>query len=243
MPVMDSEHEKVMPRFAARAEAAAKMASTMQATAGGDDDDAYKFPEPASGTSVAEGGTFEGGVNVASFITKIKAIDEKMASSRKEIRAAILGCEKVTTLKAMYDSLIGERERLNQLKRKKILQAKLDKQNRDLMVVDRMADNLRDRFSEIRKTQGALRENIQGTAQYLQSVMGSGGNLPNVDIRTPLAGDMHETHGHQREAVEQIQDLNMNTLVKFFGNALHMPITNPADESAASSAAPAKKSL
>ena len=50
-----------------------------------------------------------------------------------------------------------------------MLQAKLDKQNADLNVIDRMADNLRDRFSELRQTQSALRSNIQGTAEDLQN--------------------------------------------------------------------------
>lgn len=220
---------KDMPRFQA---AQAIATANAGAAAGSGDDDEYKFPEPlaaTAGTSVAEGGTFEGGVDVAKYLTKIKKIDEQMMTMRKDIRQAILGCEKVTTLKAMYDGMIAERERLNQLKRKKILQAKLDKQNKDLNVVDRMADNLRDRFAELRRTQGALRENIQGTAEDLQSVMGAGGALPPINLRSPLANDMHETHGYQRQAVEQIQDGNLDRLVGFFKNALKMPIKNPAD--------------
>jgi len=217
-----------MPRFA-------QAQATAEAATQGD----FDLPEPlGGGPSVAEGGTFEGGVDVAKFITKIKSIDEKMIATRKGIKEAIKGCEKVSVLKGVYTSLSAERDRVSAQKRKKILQTKLDKQNSDLNVIDRMADNLRDRFSELRQTQSTLRSNIQGTAEDLQNVMGATSKPPAGPAKSPLANDMYDTHGEQVEGVKDVQDINLNKLVGFFKNALKMPIDKPG---AAAAPAPAAK--
>merc|ERR1712072_372384 len=176
----------------------------------------------------ASGPNTEMGVDVSKFNDKIKAIDDKMVETRKKIKAAIVGCEKVTLLKSAYTAMNSERDRIAAKKRKVVLQAKLDKQNADLNVIDCMADNLRDRFSELRQTQSALRSNIQGAAEALATVMGKASKTPAGPAKSQLVSDMYDSHKDQVANVGATQAGNLDKLVDFFKDTLHMPVEDPS---------------
>jgi len=77
---------------------------------------------------------------------------------------------KLTELQAELRTLNEQLDNLQKEKEKQILQAKLDKQMKDLSEINRMSRALRKKFSELKRTQQLIKSKLTGTKSAMNQL-------------------------------------------------------------------------
>jgi len=93
-----------------------------------------------------------------------------------------------------------QKEHLEKEKEKRILQAKLEKQMRDLTEINRMSRSLRQKFSELKHTQKLIKTKMSGTRSSLSQL-----DADSEPIDTNALNEASENIGAEVDAMQKAQ--------------------------------------
>jgi predicted nuclease with TOPRIM domain len=147
------------------------------------------------------GGEDEGDADVAEFDAQIEQIDQDVKKLKEAIKESEEYARRLSEQQAELRSLQEQRDHLEKEKEKRILQAKLEKQMRDLAEINRMSRSLRTKFSELKHTQKLIKTKMTGTRSSLSQL---DGDSEPVDASTLT--EAAESIGQEMEAMQKAQD-------------------------------------
>jgi hypothetical protein len=130
---------------------------------GGDDHHDAAPADPHSGGGDAESDTAE-------FDAQIEQINHDLKKLKGAIKESEECSRRLTEQQAEVRSLQEQKEHLEKEKEKRILQAKLEKQMKDLAEINRMSRSLRAKFSELKHTQKLIKTKMSGTRSSLSQL-------------------------------------------------------------------------
>jgi hypothetical protein len=172
---------------------------------------------------------------------KLRQVDVQMSKARQELKAARRAALKMVMIQAKLKALEAKKEKIMITKKKIILENRLDHQTTDLNGIDRMAETLRDKFSDLQHTQQVLQESIDGTRSGLAYLAQMSPGIPNGPAAADGARIVKTMAGSHDDEVSQIgdtQDQNQGALVHMLSTLLKTPeekLTPPAFVEEASS--------
>jgi len=120
-------------------------------------------PSAGSGAFGADGEDSE-------FDGQIAQVEEDIKRLKLQIKETQQCAHRLPEQKAEYRALSEQRDNLQKEKEKQILQAKLDKQMKDLSEINRMSRALRSKFSELKHTQQMIKSKLSGTKSSLNQL-------------------------------------------------------------------------
>jgi len=166
------------------------------------------------GGSHGGGGGDDGDADVAEFDAQIEQIDQDTKKLKAAIKESEEYARRLSEQNAELRSLQEQRDHLEKEKEKRILQAKLEKQMRDLAEINRMSRSLRTKFSELKHTQKLIKTKMTGTRSSLSQLdsdePGDPGSLTeSVDTITQ---EMEAMQKAQDNILKQSQDRNRKTV-------------------------------
>lgn len=154
---------------------------------------------------------------------KLKAVDMQMSKARGELKAARKAALRMVLIQAKLKALEAKKEKIMITKKKIILENRLDHQTQDLNGIDRMAETLRDKFSDLQHTQQVLQESIDGTRSGLSYLAQMSPGIP----KGPQSADgariirsMAGAHSDEMAGVTGTQNQNQDALVHQLANLL-----------------------
>jgi len=134
--------------------------------------DVITFREDSSHSGAASSssaGSAEAGED-SEFDGQIAQVEEQMKRSKEQIKESQACAHKLNEQKAELRALNEQLENLNKEKQKQILQAKVDKQMKDLQEINRMTRALRNKFTELKRTQQMIKSKLTGTKSSLNQL-------------------------------------------------------------------------
>jgi division protein CdvB (Snf7/Vps24/ESCRT-III family) len=156
------------------------------------------------------GGGDEGDADVAEFDAQIEQIDQDTKKLKEAIKESEEYARRLSEQNAEMRSLQEQRDHLEKEKEKRILQAKLEKQMRDLAEINRMSRSLRTKFSELKHTQKLIKTKMTGTRSSLSQLDGDepadAGSL-NESVET-ITQEMDAMQKAQDNIIKQSQSRN-----------------------------------
>jgi len=129
----------------------------------GGDDHHDDHAADAHGASDADSDTAE-------FDAQIEQINHDLKKLKGAIKESEECSRRLTEQQAEVRSLQEQKEHLEKEKEKRILQAKLEKQMKDLAEINRMSRSLRAKFSELKHTQKLIKTKMSGTRSSLSQL-------------------------------------------------------------------------
>jgi len=147
------------------------------------------------------GGEDEGDGDVAEFDAQIEQIDQDVKKLKEAIKESEEYARRLSEQQAELRSLQEQRDHLEKEKEKRILQAKLEKQMRDLAEINRMSRSLRTKFSELKHTQKLIKTKMTGTRSSLSQLDGDTEPVSSSDLT-----EAAESIGQEMEAMQKAQD-------------------------------------
>jgi len=148
----------------------------------GSDTITFKEDSPSGGGGGGGGGSGgkghgiddESEADVAEFDAQIEQIDQDLKKLKEAIKESEECARRLSEQQAEVRSLQEQRDHLEKEKEKRILQAKLEKQMRDLAEINRMSRSLRTKFSELKHTQKLIKTKMTGTRSSLNQLEDDG---------------------------------------------------------------------
>jgi len=104
------------------------------------------------------------------FDGQIAQVQEDIKRVKASIKETQECAHRLTEQQAQLRSLVEQRDNIQKEKEKTILQAKLDKQMRDLSEINRMSRALRNKFTELKRTQQMIKQKLTGTKSSLNQL-------------------------------------------------------------------------
>jgi len=108
--------------------------------------------------------------DTAEFDAQIEQINHDLKKLKGAIKESEECSRRLTEQQAEVRSLQEQKEHLEKEKEKRILQAKLEKQMKDLAEINRMSRSLRAKFSELKHTQKLIKTKMSGTRSSLSQL-------------------------------------------------------------------------
>jgi len=142
---------------------------------------------------------------------KIKKLKKKMQSTKSELKKAAKMAIKADMYKAMISALMGEIQTAITLRKKKILQFKYEKQQKDLMAVERMNEDLMSKLGDLKMTRDAITGTLEFTQKSLQHLATGGGNPPKVKVEEGTRV-VESVQGHHDGQLHGFKDAQSTTL-------------------------------
>jgi len=118
----------------------------------------------------AHGGGGDADSDTAEFDAQIEQINHDLKKLKGAIKESEECSRRLTEQQAEVRSLQEQKEHLEKEKEKRILQAKLEKQMKDLAEINRMSRSLRAKFSELKHTQKLIKTKMSGTRSSLSQL-------------------------------------------------------------------------
>jgi DNA repair exonuclease SbcCD ATPase subunit len=115
-------------------------------------------------------GDDETDADVSEFDAQIEQINNDLKKLKEAIKESEECARRLSEQQAEVRSLQEQRDHLEKEKEKRILQAKLEKQMRDLAEINRMSRSLRSKFSELKHTQKLIKTKMTGTRSTLSQL-------------------------------------------------------------------------
>jgi len=146
----------------------------------------------------------------AEFDSQIAQIDDDTKKIREQIKETEECARRLSEQKAELRSLEEQKEHLEKEKEKRVLQAKLDKQMRDLSEINRMARALRAKFAELKHTQQLIKTKLVGTRSSLNQ-LDSEPDMSMDDVKAApdaIASEMDAMHEAQEAILKKSQQAN-----------------------------------
>jgi chromosome segregation ATPase len=156
------------------------------------------------------GGGDDGDADVAEFDAQIDQIDQDTKKLKGAIKESEEYARRLSEQNAELRSLQEQRDHLEKEKEKRVLQAKLEKQMRDLAEINRMSRSLRTKFSELKHTQKLIKTKMTGTRSSLSQLDGDEPADPgslNESVDT-ITQEMDAMQKAQDNILKQSQDRN-----------------------------------
>jgi len=179
---------------------AARFAST---TYGGQDTITFRDDGANSGGATerrSASGDDETDADVAEFDSQIEQINQDLRKLREAIKESEECARRLSEQQAEVRSLQEQKEHLEKEKEKRILQAKLEKQMRDLTEINRMSRSLRQKFSELKHTQKLIKTKMSGTRSSLSQL-----DADAEPIDTNTLNEASENIGAEVDAMQKAQ--------------------------------------
>jgi len=123
-----------------------------------------------SGASAADAHGSDADSDTAEFDAQIEQINHDLKKLKGAIKESEECSRRLTEQQAEVRSLQEQKEHLEKEKEKRILQAKLEKQMKDLAEINRMSRSLRAKFSELKHTQKLIKTKMSGTRSSLSQL-------------------------------------------------------------------------
>jgi len=158
---------------------------------GGGSDRAYKRPPS---------GDEENDADVAEFDAQIEQINQDLKKLREAIKESEECARRLSEQQAEVRSLQEQRDHLEKEKEKRILQAKLEKQMRDLAEINRMSRSLRTKFSELKHTQKLIKTKMTGTRSSLSQL-----DADSEPLDASTLNEAAENIGQEVDAMQKAQ--------------------------------------
>jgi DNA repair exonuclease SbcCD ATPase subunit len=142
----------------------------------------------------------EGDADVAEFDAQIEQIQVDLKKLKEAIKESEECARRLAEQQAEVRSLQEQKEHLEKEKEKRILQAKLDRQMKDLAEINRMSRSLRTKFSELKHTQKLIKTKMSGTRNSLQQLDSDGDAAGGSEI-----GEAADAIGAEVDAMQKAQ--------------------------------------
>jgi len=146
------------------------------------------------------GGDDETDADVAEFDSQIEQINQDLRKLREAIKESEECARRLSEQQAEVRSLQEQKEHLEKEKEKRILQAKLEKQMRDLTEINRMSRSLRQKFSELKHTQKLIKTKMSGTRSSLSQL-----DSDNEPVDNNALNEASEQIGAEVDAMQKAQ--------------------------------------
>jgi len=130
------------------------------------------FREDSShaGSATSSASSSEGSGEDSEFDGQIAQLEEQMKRTKEQIHESQACGHRLLEQKAELRALHEQLDNLNKEKQKQILQAKMDKQMKDLQEINRMTRALRTKFTELKRTQQMIKSRVTGTKSTLNQL-------------------------------------------------------------------------
>jgi hypothetical protein len=155
-------------------------------------------PAPQSGCNCDSGND---GVDddTSEFDAQIEQLQKDIKNLKLAIKETEECAKRLREQEAELRALREQKDHLEKEKEKKILQAKLERQMRDLAEINRMSRSLRTKFNELKHTQKLIKTKLIGTRSSLNQIESE----PEVDPEA--LSDSADTLGKQMDAMHKTQ--------------------------------------
>jgi len=131
--------------------------------------DVITFREGSASSSHAGAGVGADGED-SEFDGQIAQVEEDIKRLKAQIKETHECARRLPEQKAEYRALAEQRDNLQKEKEKHVLQEKLDKQMKDLSEINRMSRALRNKFTELKRTQHMIKSKLSGTKSTLNQL-------------------------------------------------------------------------
>jgi len=137
--------------------------------------------------------------DTSEFDSQIDQIERDIKNMKVSIKETEECAKRLREQEAELRALKEQKDHLEKEKEKKILQAKLERQMRDLAEINRMSRSLRTKFNELKHTQKLIKTKMVGTRSSLNQIDSD----PEVDPEA--LQDSADTLGKQMDAMHKTQ--------------------------------------
>lgn len=137
--------------------------------------------------------------DTSEFDGQIEQIEKDVKNLKLAIKETEECAKRLREQEAELRALKEQKDHLEKEKEKKVLQAKLERQMRDLAEINRMSRSLRTKFNELKHTQKLIKTKMIGTRSSLNQL----DSEPEVD--TDMLNDSAAMLGKQMEAMHKSQ--------------------------------------
>jgi len=142
----------------------------------------------------------ENDADVAEFDGQIEQINNDLKKLKEAIKESEECARRLSEQQAEVRSLQEQRDHLEKEKEKRILQAKLEKQMRDLSEINRMSRSLRTKFSELKHTQKLIKTKMTGTRSSLSQL-----DADSEPLDASALSEAAENIGQEVDAMQKAQ--------------------------------------
>jgi len=137
--------------------------------------------------------------DTSEFDAQIEQIEKDVKNLKLAIKETEECAKRLKEQEAELRALKEQKDHLEKEKEKKVLQAKLERQMRDLAEINRMSRSLRTKFNELKHTQKLIKTKMIGTRSSLNQL----DSEPEID--TDMLSDSAAMLGKQMEAMHKSQ--------------------------------------
>jgi len=174
--VEDEDREELPPGFSSANELAQVLANEPASAAENrfaqtqSSGDAISFRDSGSGSSPSSYGSDDSSDDDAEYDAQISQVDQDIKKIRAQIKESQECARRLTEQQSELRSLQEQRDHLEKEKERHQLQMKLDRQMRDLAEINRMSRALRNKFTELKRTQQLIKTKLTGTRTSLNQL-------------------------------------------------------------------------
>jgi len=132
--------------------------------------DVITFREGSASSSAGAGVGGGADGEDSEFDGQIAQVEEDIKRLKAQMKETHECARRLPEQKAEYRALAEQRDNLQKEKEKHVLQEKLDKQMKDLSEINRMSRALRNKFTELKRTQHMIKSKLSGTKSTLNQL-------------------------------------------------------------------------
>jgi len=148
-----------------------------------------------SSSSGASSGSADG--EDSEFDGQIAQVEEDIKRLKAQMKETLACAHRLNEQKAEHRALAEQRDNLQKEKEKQILQAKLDKQMKDLSEINRMSRALKTKFTELKRTQQMIKSKLTGTKSTLNQ-LDANPDLSSDDVNESTKDIIQEVNSMQK---------------------------------------------
>jgi len=104
------------------------------------------------------------------YDAQIEQVENDMKKLKENIKESEEACNRLREQQSELRSLEEQKSHLEKEKEKRVLQAKLERQMKDLEEINKMSRALRNKFAELKRTQKVIKAKMTGTRSSLNSL-------------------------------------------------------------------------
>jgi len=134
------------------------------------------------------------------FDGQIAQVEEDIKRLKAQMKETHACAARLQEQKAEFRALAEQRDNLQKEKEKQLLQAKLDKQMKDLSEINRMSRALRSKFGELKRTQQMIKSKLTGTKSTLNQ-LDANPDLSTDDVNESTKDIIQEVNTMQKSSI------------------------------------------
>jgi len=132
--------------------------------------DVITFRDDSSAKAASSASLSDSSSEDSEYDGQIAQVEEDMKKLKEQIKESQECSHRLVEQQAELRALNEQMDNLEKEKQKQILQGKLDKQMRDLAEINRMSRALRNKFTELKRTQQLIKTKLTGTKSSLNQL-------------------------------------------------------------------------